>query len=38
MASDLMRSHLVDLLSGLDLSSKPAASELKLANILRPDV
>ena len=34
-ASDLMRSHLVDLLSGLDLQSRPATSERTLSSILK---
>lgn len=33
-ASDLMRSHLVDLLSGLDLSDRPDLQNLPLCNVL----
>ena len=33
-ASDLMRSHLVDLLSGLDLSDRTALQNLPLCNAL----
>jgi DNA-binding GntR family transcriptional regulator len=33
-ASELMSSHLADLLSGLDLSPKPSSSEQKLSDIL----
>lgn len=35
-AAELMTSHLVDLLSGLDLSQRPAATAPSLATILRP--
>lgn len=36
-ASELMRSHLIDLLSGLDLSPKPGSADHKLSDILRRD-
>ena len=34
-ASELMSSHLADLLSGLDLSPKPSNTEQKLSDILQ---
>jgi DNA-binding GntR family transcriptional regulator len=36
-AAELMRSHLVDLLSGLNLSQKDSPTDLKLSAILKPD-